>query len=124
MPYNGNFQCGKMQFWRFQKWNLKEVQYYKVGHIIVATTSISYVFSNEFIIQKQPPKGVTRESYSENMQQIYRRTPMPKCDFNKVALQLYWNHTLAWVLSCKICCMFLRTPFLKNTSGWLLLIIE
>ena len=24
---------------------------------------------------------------SENMQQIYRRTPMPKCDFNKVAKQ-------------------------------------
>ena len=26
---------------------------------------------------------------SENMQQIYRRTPKPKSDFNKVALQLY-----------------------------------
>ena len=25
----------------------------------------------------------------ENMQQIYRRTPMPKCDFIKVAKQLY-----------------------------------
>ena len=35
------------------------------------------------------------------MQQIYRRTPMPKCDLNKVALQLYWNHTSAWVLACK-----------------------
>ena len=23
------------------------------------------------------------------MQQIYKRTPMPKCDFNKAALQLY-----------------------------------
>ena len=28
---------------------------------------------------------------SKNMQQIYRRTPMRKCDFNKVAKQLYWN---------------------------------
>ena len=26
---------------------------------------------------------------SENMQKIYRRKPMPKCDFNKVAKQLY-----------------------------------
>ena len=26
---------------------------------------------------------------SENMQQIYRRAPMPKCDFNKVEKQLY-----------------------------------
>ena len=31
----------------------------------------------------------------------YRRTPIPKCDFNKAALQLYSNHTLAWVLFCK-----------------------
>ena len=26
---------------------------------------------------------------SENMQQIYRRSPMPKWDFNKVARQIY-----------------------------------
>ena len=39
--------------------------------------------------QKQPPRGVPRKRCSENMQQIYRRTPMPKSDFNKVALQLY-----------------------------------
>ena len=25
-----------------------------------------------------------------NMQQSYRRTPMPKCDLNKVVKQLYW----------------------------------
>ena len=36
--------------------------------------------------QKQPFRGVLRKSRSENMKQI---TPMPKCDFNKVALQLY-----------------------------------
>ena len=42
-----------------------------------------------FLLQKQPPRGVFRKKYSENMQQIYRRTHMPKCDFNKVALQLY-----------------------------------
>ena len=36
-------------------------------------------------VQKHPPRGVLKERYSENMQQIYRRTHMPKCDFNKVA---------------------------------------
>ena len=41
------------------------------------------------IRNKQPLTGVPRKRCSENMQQIYRRTPMPKCDFNKVALQLY-----------------------------------
>ena len=39
--------------------------------------------------QKQPPRGVLKKRCSENMQQIYRRTLMPKCDFNKAALQLY-----------------------------------
>ena len=38
--------------------------------------------------QKQPPRGVPRKRCSENMQQVYKRTSMPKCDFNKVALQL------------------------------------
>ena len=37
----------------------------------------------------KPTRRVLKKRYSENMQQIYRRTPMPKCDFNKVALQLY-----------------------------------
>ena len=39
--------------------------------------------------KKQVSRGVLRKRCSENMQQIYRRTPMPKCDFNKVALQLF-----------------------------------
>ena len=33
--------------------------------------------------------GVLWKRCSENMQQIYRRTSMLKCDFNKFALQLY-----------------------------------
>ena len=39
--------------------------------------------------QKQQSRGVLREMYTENMQQIYRRSPMRKCDFNKVGKQLY-----------------------------------
>ena len=38
---------------------------------------------------QQPPRGVPRKWCSEKMQQIYRRTPMLNCDFNKVAKQLY-----------------------------------
>ena len=70
--------------------------------------------------QKQPSKGVFREMCSENMHQIYRRTHMPKCDFNKVVLQPYWNLTSAWVLSCKLLHIF-SIPFPKNTCGGLLL---
>ena len=39
--------------------------------------------------QKQPPRAVLRTRCSENVHQIYRRTSMPKSDFNKVAKQLY-----------------------------------
>ena len=59
--------------------------------------------------KKQPSRGVLIKTCSENMQQIYRRTPMPKCDFNKVAKQLYWNHTLAWVFFCKFAVYFQNT---------------
>ena len=62
--------------------------------------------------QKQPSRGVLKKRCSENMQQIYRRTPMPKCDFNKVAKQLYWNRTSAWVFSCKF------AEYFKNTFSW------
>ena len=37
---------------------------------------------------------------------------MLKSDFNKVALQLYWNCTLAWVFSCNF------TVYFQNTFSW------
>ena len=40
-------------------------------------------------LQKQPSRGVLKKRYSEKIQQNYGRTPMPKCDFDKVALQLF-----------------------------------
>ena len=54
-------------------------------------------------------QGFPRKRCSENRQQIYRRTLMPKCDFNKVALQLYWNRFSAWVFSCKFAAYFQNT---------------
>ena len=50
--------------------------------------------------QKQPSRGALKKRCSENMQQIYWRTPMPKCDFNKVALEL---------VSCKFDAFFQNT---------------
>ena len=40
-------------------------------------------------LQKQPSRRVLRKKFPENMQQIYRRTTMTKCDFNKLTLQFY-----------------------------------
>ena len=39
------------------------------------------------LFQKQPSRGIPKKRFSENMQQIYKRTYMPKCDFIKVAKQ-------------------------------------
>ena len=77
----------------------------------------SMVFLGYLWLQKQPPRGVPTKRCSENMQQIYR-TPMSKCDFNKAAKQLYWNHTSAWVFSCKFATYF------QNTCGQLLLWLD
>ena len=41
------------------------------------------------IFQKQHFRSVLIQRCAENMQQIYKRTPMPMCDFNKTAKQLY-----------------------------------
>ena len=82
----------------------------------------------EITLQKQSSRCVPGKRCSENTQQIYRRTPMPKCDFNEVALQLVWNHTgnfteitLRYECSPVNLLHIFWTPFLKNTSGWLLL---
>ena len=40
-------------------------------------------------LKKHPSKGGLAKWGTENTQQIYKRTPMAKCGFNKVAKQLY-----------------------------------
>ena len=70
-------------------------------------------------IQKQPLKGVLSKRCSKNMQQIYKRTPMPKCDFNKVAKQI----TLQYECSPVNLPHIFSTAFTKNTSGWLLMFV-
>ena len=44
-----------------------------------------FTFTKE--MQKQSSRGVLWKRCSENMQQRYRRTPMPKCDFKKVFVE-------------------------------------
>ena len=65
--------------------------------------------TRKYELQKQPFRDVLKKNCSENMQQIYRRTPMPRYDLNKVALQLYWNRTSTWVFSCKFAAVFQNT---------------
>ena len=61
-----------------------------VASIRQRTISIQEVeISSHSKYQKQPHRGFFKKRCSENIQQIYWRTPMPKSYFNKVALQLW-----------------------------------
>ena len=67
-------------------------------------------------MEKQSSRVAPRKPHFDNMQQIYRITPMSKCDFNKVAATLFKLHfNMVNLLH------IFRTPCCKNTSGWLLL---
>ena len=60
-------------------------------------------------VQKQPSRGVLKKRCAEIIPQIYRRTPMPKCDFNKFAKQLFLSHPSGWVLACTFVAYFQNT---------------
>ena len=44
-------------------------------HVQIAITYTNYLAESK--VQKQPSRGVLIKRCSENMQQIYRKTPMP-----------------------------------------------
>ena len=52
-------------------------------------------------LQKKPFRGVLRKRCSENMQQIYWRAPMPKCDFNNFNLNSHFIMAVLkiWIFS-------------------------
>ena len=88
--------------------NLKRSSFNKVA------TSICYsLYSGEQTVislrQKQPPRGVPWKRCSENMQQIYRRTPMLDSNFIEIALR----HGCSPVNLLHI----FKIPFPKKTTG-------
>ena len=81
-------------------------------------------------MQKQPPRRVLSKRCSENMQQIYKRTAIPKCDFNKdfkitlrhscssVNLQSLFIDITLWHGCSPVNLLHIfRTAFTKNTSA-------
>ena len=70
-------------------------------------------------LQKHPLGGVLKKTYSENMQQIYRRTSMLKSDFKLPSnfIKITFRHGCSSVILPHV----FKTPFPKNTSRWLLL---
>ena len=62
------------------------------------------------LLNKQPqPEAALQRCSKENFFWKYAANLQQNtCDFNKVAEQFYWNHTSAWVFSCKF--VAIRTP--------------
>ena len=76
------------------------------------------------IFRTIPTEVFLKRSCPKNMQQIYRRTLMRKCHFNKVALQLCCNFieiALLYGYSPVNLLHIFRITFLKDTSGRLFL---
>ena len=67
--------------------------------------------------QKQPSRGVSRQRCSENMLQIYRRTPMTKFDFNKVAKQLLLRSSGYMLPHALLPFLFLMPVFIYKIFG-------
>ena len=74
------------------------------GHFCPPLLTIS--ICSFFDIFISPSGRVLRKRCVENMQEIYRRTPMPKCDFNKK------SHFGMGVL-LQICCIFSEQLILR-----------
>ena len=66
--------------------------------------------------QKQPSIGVLRKRCYKNIEQIYRKTPVPKCDS---VIEVALRHGYSPVNLLHI----FRTPFNKNKYGGLLLLL-
>ena len=72
-------------------------------------------------MQKQPARCVPRKRCSENMQQIYKRTPMPKRDFIEITLR----HGRSPVILLHIFrTLFLWTPLAGRFWKWFYIIVK
>ena len=73
-------------------------------------------------VQKQPSRGViSKNKCSVNMQQTYRRTPIPKCVISIKLQSNYIEITLRYRCFPVNLLYIFRTPFIKSICGRLLL---
>ena len=100
MPLSMYLVTVKRELWtllgssNFQKDNFKKITITMTEVVLIQVLTLEAV--------------LCRCSYEK----VFCRKPMPKCDLNKVALQLYWNPTWAWVFSSKFATYF------QNTFSW------
>ena len=102
-----NFANGGGNFTKFYSFKIsKKLHFYVLS-----------LFCSILCNKKQPSRGVLRKrcsEYAANLHPWPRRTPMPKCDFNKVALDVL----------LKICCIFSEHLFLRTHLKGCLFILK
>ena len=76
----------------------------------VDVISNKYVNSPKSNVMSAAQKQLARGVLKENMQQMYRRTSMPKCDFNSNFIEIKLRQGCSTVNLLHI----FRTPFFKN----------
>ena len=83
-----------------------------LNHIFFLHLLVEKLYNNH-VVSKIKTEAFTQKcswekvfwKYAANLQE----KPMSKCDFNKLAKQLYWNHTSAWEFSRKSAAYFQNT---------------
>ena len=102
-----NFKIKWIHFQSFMRnhptfWNIRIMPFcFAMLSEKISFLGMKIVFTRRTLTEATLQRWSIIKRCSKNMKQIYDKTPMSKSDFNKVAKQLYWNHTSAWVLSCK-----------------------
>ena len=74
-------------------------------HIFSSDEIFSFTF-----FRSNPPKVFLGKGLLKICKKFTGEQPMP---FNKLDLRLYWNHTLAWVFSCKFSACFSEHLFIR-----------
>ena len=82
----------------------------------LASISVQLESALNSLYQRQPSRGVLRKMCSENVQQIYRITPMPKCDLLNLHLNMGVLLLITWL--SEICLMSLVALFWNFQLLW------
>ena len=124
LPYSVNYEIaifGKKINWKVQhnvrQHQSKTLEYLKIQESLRSENLTEYYYICKE--QKQPSRDVLRKRCSENMQQIYRRTPMPKCDFNNLAsIYMFKVNNRNTRNRCEICSkLTIKTLALNDAIG-------
>ena len=95
--------------------------YYILHHALVGHYDYMYRYWLKEVLKltEATTQGCSWKKCSENMQEIYRRTPMPKCDFSKEIALRYGCSTVNLL-------HIFRTPFLRTPldASWFCLSLQ